>query len=526
MTIPQLDTVAVGSPITRLGVSFFPVYLPDNPLPAIVTGEASGLVVDELDQPSVQALRVRNPGDKPVLVVEGEHFLGGKQNRAVNASVLVPSLGDLEISVSCLEQGRWGRRRAQRRDEAFVPARVRRVQHAGVAESMRRSGSRDGDQSAVWREVDQTLKRASVHSATAAASDVKQAAYGREPSRAAAVDQLAERGPLPGQCGIVVVHGRRVAAMDLFGGPHLLAAHWEALVRSHLLESPATTGRPSATRVLATVRRFAAAQAQAGPGVGLGVEHRVADGRLSGHALTFGEAIVHAAFFTRDPGEEAGAGRDRTDHPGARQPAVHGASPVSRHRWSRPPRGNGTPGEEGGEGRAAPPTPIENCYWVDPGKLLAGEYPRNRDDASSRRKLQALTDAGVSAFIDLTEADETTRVDTLKPYAQWLQHGIHRRFPIPDGSVPDSPAVTTVILDTIDEHLAAGRTVYVHCWGGVGRTGLIVGCWLARHGRRGEEALERLRQLWRRNPKSLHRLSSPERPEQEEYVRRWPRADR
>ena len=267
MTVPQLDTVAVGAPITRLGVSFFPVYLPDNSLPAIVTGEASGLVVDELDQPSVQTLRVRNPGDKPVLVVEGEHFLGGKQNRAVNASVLVPSLGDLEISVSCLERGRWGRRRAQRRDEAFAPARVRRVQDAGVAESMRGSGSRDGDQSAVWREVDQMLKRASVHSATAAASDVKQAAYGREPSRAAAVELLAERGPLPGQCGIVVVHGRRVVAMDLFGAPHLLAAHWAALVRSHLLESPATTGRPSATRVLAAVRRFASAQAQEAAGV-------------------------------------------------------------------------------------------------------------------------------------------------------------------------------------------------------------------------------------------------------------------
>ena len=33
MTIPQLDTVAIGWPITRLGVSFFPVYLPANDLP-------------------------------------------------------------------------------------------------------------------------------------------------------------------------------------------------------------------------------------------------------------------------------------------------------------------------------------------------------------------------------------------------------------------------------------------------------------------------------------------------------------
>ena len=57
--------------------------------------------------------------------------------------------------------------------------------------------------------------------------------------------KLAARGPLPGQCGIVVVHGRWVTAMDLFGAPHLLAAHWGALIRSHLLESPVATGRPS-----------------------------------------------------------------------------------------------------------------------------------------------------------------------------------------------------------------------------------------------------------------------------------------
>lgn len=34
MTAPNLDTAAVGAPITRLGVSFFPIYLPDNDLPA------------------------------------------------------------------------------------------------------------------------------------------------------------------------------------------------------------------------------------------------------------------------------------------------------------------------------------------------------------------------------------------------------------------------------------------------------------------------------------------------------------
>ena len=299
MTLPSIDTAAIGWPITRLGVSFFPVYLAADGLPAIVTGEGSGLVVDELEDPSVGELRVRNPGKKPVLVVEGEHFLGAKQNRTINVSVLVPSLAELTIPVSCLERGRWGRRRAARRDDAFEPAPVRAMKNAAVNRSMRRRGSRAGDQGAVWHEVDQMLRRASAHSDTAAAAHLKEEAYRKEPSRAETIEELVAFGPLPGQCGIVVAPGGRVRALDLFGAPDLLAAHWGALVRSHLLEPSAARGRPSATRAFKAVHRFASASAEESPGVGLGVEHRVSRGRLTGHALTLEGTVVHAAFFVR-----------------------------------------------------------------------------------------------------------------------------------------------------------------------------------------------------------------------------------
>ena len=163
-----------------------------------------------------------------------------------------------------------------------------------------------------------------------------------------------------------------------------------------------------------------------------------------------------------------------------------------------------------------PPLPIEMCYWVVPEKLLAGEYPRNVDEESSREKLAMLTDAGVSAFIDLTEADEG-----LEPYAHMLDGPSHERFAIRDMSVPSSKELTTAALDAIDRYLAGGRTVYVHCWGGVGRTGTIIGCWLARHGELGQAALDRLGELWLENPKSRLGRRSPERPEQERYVREW-----
>ena len=162
------------------------------------------------------------------------------------------------------------------------------------------------------------------------------------------------------------------------------------------------------------------------------------------------------------------------------------------------------------------PRPIEMCYWVVPGKLLAGEYPRNLDEPSSMEKLARLTDAGVSTFIDLTEEDEG-----LKPYAHLLNGPSHERFAVRDQRVPATDELTKAALDAIDRHLEAGETVYVHCWGGVGRTGTIIGCWLSRHHKPGPAALDRLTELWQSNPKSGWKPRSPENAEQERYVREW-----
>ena len=163
----------------------------------------------------------------------------------------------------------------------------------------------------------------------------------------------------------------------------------------------------------------------------------------------------------------------------------------------------------------SPQKPIPNSYWVVPGKLLAGEYPRNLDAASSAGKMKALTDAGVSTFIDLTAP-----ADGLKPYGEWLANAERRSFPIDDLDIPQSREQTAAILDLIDDNMANGETTYVHCWGGIGRTGVIVGCWLARHGHEGEAALDELSRLWRDNPKSKW-TPSPQTPEQRRYITHW-----
>ena len=97
------------------------------------------------------------------------------------------------------------------------------------------------------------------------------------------------------------------------------------------------------------------------------------------------------------------------------------------------------------------------------------------------------------------------------------------RFPIRDVSVPERPEDMAAILDHIDRRLANGRKVYVHCWGGVGRTGTVVGGYLVRRGASGEDALARLEDLWSTVSlvKQLYHPRSPETGEQEEMVRLW-----
>ena len=196
------------------------------------------------------------------------------------------------------------------------------------------------------------------------------------------------------------------------------------------------------------------------------------------------------------------------------EPMSHSELPMvveSQERAGNAPRQMGV--QEGGND---PPRPIDMCYWVVPGKLLAGEYPRNLDTPSSIEKLARLTDAGVSAFIDLTEDGEP-----LKPYVYLLNGPSHERFGIKDQSVPVTDELTKQALDAIDRHLEAGETVYVHCWGGVGRTGTIIGCWLSRHHEPGQAALDKLKELWKKNPKRHRRPRSPENDLQDDYILTW-----
>ena len=165
--------------------------------------------------------------------------------------------------------------------------------------------------------------------------------------------------------------------------------------------------------------------------------------------------------------------------------------------------------------------PIPDSYWVEPDRLLAGEYPGARKQAEAREKLDALLDAGVRAFVDLTESHELT------PYHGLLQElgeargtvVTYRRMSVPDLGTPSIEHMENV-LRHIESEIQDGRPVYVHCWGGIGRTGTVVGCWMVeKHGSTAEDALQRIADLRRGTPDGYRQ--SPETPAQREFVMRW-----
>ena len=174
--------------------------------------------------------------------------------------------------------------------------------------------------------------------------------------------------------------------------------------------------------------------------------------------------------------------------------------------------------------------PSPYSYWVIPGRFAAGEYPGAKDPAEAAPKVEALLKSGINHFIDLTGLNTRGQPDNLTPYSDIAQEQSHRlglsvdweQHTIVDGSIPASPWHMARILDAIDATLADGKTIYLHCLGGVGRTGTVVGCWLVRHGHTGDAALSRVSELWSETEmSSKHHHGSPETREQREYVRGW-----
>lgn len=159
-----------------------------------------------------------------------------------------------------------------------------------------------------------------------------------------------------------------------------------------------------------------------------------------------------------------------------------------------------------------PPARPAEVYWVPgpwPGRL--GIVPRPRGGDWLADEVRSWKQAGIDVVTSLLMPAEEVELDLRLEAARCRTEGVeHHSFPIPDRGVPHSRAGMAQLVGRLDEALAGGKTVGVHCRQGLGRSSMLVALLLVS---RGIDPIEAFRRIG-----SARGATVPETTEQREWV--------
>lgn len=270
------------------------------------------------EQGMVNNLIVINLAKKPVLIFDGEELIGAKQNRMVNATMLIPAEGKLDIPVSCVERGRWHyNSRHFGKSDAHGYSELRRKKAATVANNLSRNMSFVADQGEVWSEIDRKQAAMGMSSETDAMHDV----YRRFKKE---LDEfIAGLRPLENQTGIAVLIDGKFTCLDIFSHADVLAKLWEKLLKSYAMEAleqkELKTTRSRSGKIGPLLNELQEAELSQYPSVGLGTDVRLMSKKYMAAGLIAGERVLHLAAFPKweqktESGRFARPSRRRTMH--------------------------------------------------------------------------------------------------------------------------------------------------------------------------------------------------------------------
>jgi hypothetical protein len=299
LVVDWLGRLRLGTPFSSGALAVVPVFggatcdpVSYRTLPEAI--EAGEVIIQEYATPTVPGLQVLNQGKLPVLILDGEEVAGGRQNRVVNTTLLVPASATFDLPVTCVEHGRWNEIQTKFDPGETVYPSLRRQKAEQVTASFRAAATPVADQAAVWAEVEARHRSTGTHSATAAVRD----AYVHLADNLSA----AERGlPFPDDnpTGVIAfVEGHAICA-DLFDRTETLRRYWQRLMRSYALEAigPSADTEPqldSARRLLA---RPANATRTPFASPGRGIDVRILGNGVVGAALVVQASLLHVALF-------------------------------------------------------------------------------------------------------------------------------------------------------------------------------------------------------------------------------------
>lgn len=156
-------------------------------------------------------------------------------------------------------------------------------------------------------------------------------------------------------------------------------------------------------------------------------------------------------------------------------------------------------------------------YWIDgpwPGRLAIMPRPRGgdwlEDEIISWQRL------GINVIVSALTKEENAELDLMQEKEQCEKTGIEfLSIPIADRCVPLSAKDTWELARRLDQALAQGKKIAIHCRQGVGRAALLAACVLAASGVDPASAWERVA--------VARGCSVPDTSEQREWVARFVR---
>ena len=117
-------------------------------------------------------------------------------------------------------------------------------------------------------------------------------------------------------------------------------------------------------------------------------------------------------------------------------------------------------------------------HWIrniEPYRLAVTPCPLRTIDL--REQIDAWHQAGIDLVVSLLEPREAEDLGVLKESEVCDSFGIQfLSFPIRDHCVPDSDADFSELVEVVHSTLKEGKAVAIHCYAGIGRSGLVAAC--------------------------------------------------
>ncbi len=256
-------------------------------------------IIKEMDEGArVSNIKVINDTDYNVLIIDGEQFVGAKQNRIINTTVFVRKRSKIVLDVSCVEEGRWNEISDKfdvSENMLHFTSRLKKMQE--VNQNLKVNNRFAANQSEVWDDVHSLMSEHNVYSKTSSMNDV----YQRRNNELNIF--IEEFELLEEQNGIFVFLNNNIAGVEYISSAEVFEEYFPKIVKSYAIKaiSKKSIHIDEDFDYIQSAKEFVQSlkdcEIDTYSSLGAGTDHRFKNSKIIGSALEVDNEIVHLVGF-------------------------------------------------------------------------------------------------------------------------------------------------------------------------------------------------------------------------------------